>query len=91
MDLVGEMAMQFGPAHIVWADHNFEAENIAWCIANADKYRGDLSAHEIEVVIRSLRELLEIQESIRCCEPPDYDGAHPGDYSPPDGLTMEHI
>lgn len=99
--LTSETAMHYGPAHIVWEDENFETEeHIQWCIDTAESWfkEWNVSPHfggepkltkvEFDLVVESLKELLLIPESIRCCEPKDYDGEHPADYPPPKGLVM---
>lgn len=80
-DLGGRSApLLYGPAHIVWADCNFDSAQ--WCIDNFDKYAGGLEPQEREVVMRSLRELLEVPNYLKH-EPegdyslPDDDAAHP--------------
>ena len=87
-DVVGESGMDFGPAHIVWADENFDAESIRWCIDNAEWHRGDLADEDLAVVVEGLHELLALPENILCCVPSDYDGYNPQAYPPPDDLRM---
>lgn len=92
--IVGESAMQYGPAHIVWADENFEDYNIQWCLdaARRGKYwhegESEETSEQKAAVIASLEELLEIPECVRCPEPEDYDDEHPEDYPPPVGIEM---
>jgi hypothetical protein len=87
-----EPALQHGPAHIVWSDENFEDEHIRWCLkelADPDKRAFyDLDDQSIAVVRQSLEKLLAVPESVRCCEPEDYDGEHPDKYPPPAGMKM---
>lgn len=75
-------AMHFGPAHIVWEDENFDDPQ--WCIDNLQKYRGDCTDAELEVIKKSLLELAALPMEIRV--PPkgyDPDKHHPNDYPPP--------
>ena len=79
--LVGKRAMRFGPGHIVWEDENFTKEDIEWCLNEAPNH-GDLTKEEWDLVHASLRELLEVPESVRCCTPSGYDGKSPENYPP---------
>ena len=72
-------AMHYGPAHIVWEDENFDKAQ--WCLDNFDKYPGDNSAADLEVVRWSLEELVKIPMKYKI-EPADYDGRHPENYPP---------
>jgi hypothetical protein len=87
-DEVGEMAMDFGPAHIVWSDENFGDESVKFCIDNAQKYRGELTDDELGLVMHSLNELLLVPENVRCCEPEEYDGINPESFPPPANIVM---
>ena len=94
LEMVGESAMHYGPAHIVWEDENFEDENIDFCLVECEKE----ITNPIEPVnhtrldttwIReSLRELKAIPVEIRCCEPADYQGYNPEKFPPPPELVM---
>ena len=88
VESVGEMAMDFGPAHVVWADENFDDSSIRGCITDAQDFRGELTDDEIAVVMQSLEDLLRVPESVRCCEPENYDGEFPEKYPPPEGVEM---
>lgn len=82
-------AMHYGPAHIVWEDENFDDDSIRHCLAHewsADAYP-HCSQEEFAVVRRSLEKLMTVPESVRCCEPEEYDGEHP-DRFPPVGVEM---
>ncbi len=98
-------ALQFGPGHIVWSDENFEDDHIRWCLSLYDPaafagiypdttfeamYRDRCVAADLDIVRRSLERLLEVPESVRCCEPAAYrdDDEHPERYPPPAGLEM---
>jgi hypothetical protein len=90
-DLDGDSSpLEFGPSHIVWSDENFEESNIRYCLGACDdpKQGERYSDHELTIVRRSLAELLAIPESIRCCEPADYDEERPANFPPPAGLEM---
>jgi len=86
-------AMNYGPAHIVWADENFDKEDhIQWCIDNAQDWMkewnvspnfGDdpkLHQKECDLVVESLKELLLLPDEILNCEPEDYDDENPENY-----------
>ncbi len=66
VDVVGVGAMNYGPAHIVWDDGNFDSGSIQWCIDNAWKNRNELGDDAVAVVIQSLHDLASVSESIRC-------------------------
>ena len=52
------MPLNFGPAHIVWADDNFDAAE--WCLEHFDEYAGEHTAAELKIVKWSLTELIKI-------------------------------
>ena len=53
----GEFAMHYGPAHIVWADGNYNSAQ--WCLDHWAEYDGDLIPNEhLEIVRQSLQELI---------------------------------
>ena len=63
-DLFGDsMPLYYGPAHIVWCDHNFDLAE--WCLENFDKYKGDFEDWELHIVKRSLNELTKIPKEER--------------------------
>ncbi len=76
----------YGPAHVVWADENFDSAQ--WCLDNFEKYRGDNSDAALAVVRRSLERLAALPESAWNVEPEDYDDRNPDQYPPPDGVEM---
>ena len=82
-----ELPLEYGPAHIVWCDENFETCHVQWCLDNysSDTFKKTYerySNEELEIVRQSLIELLEIPEEVRCYEPDDYDGINPENYPP---------
>ena len=80
------MALHYGPGHVVWEDENFDSAE--WCLENFEKYKGDKSEDELEIVKRSLEELAAIPLDFRCVEPEDYDEEHPENFPPEDGIEM---
>jgi hypothetical protein len=89
LPLIGESGLDYGPGHIVWADENFEAESVQWCIDNADKYRHEgLTDEQHALCVDSLKELLALPEDIREAEPKEYEGENPELYPPREGLVM---
>ncbi len=85
----GEAALEYGPAHVVWSDENFDlAES---CLKDCDGplYR-DWHPPAMEIVRRSLRELMALPPRIRNCAPEEYwdDGEHPENFPPPPGVEM---
>ena len=86
----GEHALKYGPAHIVWADENWDSAE--WCLKECDSTSfGDWNTATLEIVRRSLRELAELPEDIRESQPAEYDGEHPEKYPPRDGLEMVKV
>lgn len=83
-------ALEFGPAHIVWADENFGDDSIKWCMEhfgeNSDNER--FSGVDLAIVMQSLVALLAVPVAIRCCVPDAYDDEHPKNFPPPAGLEM---
>lgn len=68
--MVHEDVLECGPAHIVWGDNNFETHDIEWCLEthrfNRSAKAHELSEFERDAVRKSLIELLEVPESVRC-------------------------
>ncbi len=77
---IGEDALDYGSGHVVWSDENFDTENIESCIRDAELMGAD------PIEIAALKELLAVPESIRCCEPDEYDGRSPQNFPPPAGV-----
>lgn len=76
-----EGVMKFGPAHIVWEDHNFDSWQ--WCLEESEKNRAKyntISDKEMEILRRSLRELGELDPDVRdYCGPDEYE-SQPGNW-----------
>lgn len=81
--------LMYGPAHIVWADENFDSAS--WCLENFETYRRDMSDAAAAIVRCSLEQLAALPESVRNAEPEDYDDANPDFFPPPDGMEMIRI
>jgi len=87
--LDGDMSpLNFGPAHIVWEDENWDSAQ--WCIDHFDEYSKDLSEDEKSVVMWSLQELLKLPERVLNAEPKNYDNEHPENYPPPSDIEWEN-
>lgn len=74
--------LEFGPAHVVWSDENFEmAEE---CLGMFDERAADshISNEDLEVVRQSLIDLCRIPIDVRCPCPDDYDLENPSNYPP---------
>lgn len=82
IDVAGESAMHYGPAHVVWDDENFEREHVQWCLDHFDEYRGDHEEAELAAVRQSLMDLLALADDVLAPEPEDYDGEHPEQFPP---------
>lgn len=80
--IAGESAMEYGPAHIVWSDENFDRSSVQWCLDHFDEYRGDHTDEALSAVRKSLEELLLLSDEVLGPEPADYDGEHPEKYPP---------
>ena len=83
----GESALQYGPAHVVWADENFCRRTVQGCLEDALAGRHwhtdpEETAMEKSVVIRSLEELLALPDSILDAVPSGYDGVNPESFPP---------
>ena len=76
--------LNYGPAHIVWEDENFDSAQ--WCLDNFDKYSQDLSEKDKEIVRWSLEQLLLLPDNVINSEPDDYDGENPENYPPPENI-----
>ncbi len=86
-DLDGDAwALEFGPAHLVWDDENWDGAE--WCIAHFEEYADELSEHERKVVMRSLTELAALPMAIRDPCPENYDGQHPELFPPASNVKM---
>ena len=92
MDSVGESAMHYGPAHIVWEDENFEQDHVESCLQHIEdkSWTNDLTPAEIAGVKQSLEELLALPKHIREAQPEEYDWEHPEKYPPALDLLMVH-
>lgn len=95
VEVAGDM-MDFGPAHVVWSDENFDTQCVQSCIDEFPTFDwsdhvdmgSDVTEETKAEVLASLKELLLIPEKIRYCEPDDYDGEHPENFPPPAGIVM---
>jgi hypothetical protein len=79
-----ELPLQYGPAHVVWEDENFDYAE--WCLEHF--YECDYSEDDLDVVRWSLEELAKIPLNERCPKPEDYDDEHPDVYPPKAGTEM---
>lgn len=82
----GESALEYGPGHTVWSDENFD--DVRWNIKECDSssYK-DWRPGVIDIVRRSLQELDNLPQEIRN-PPSEYDGEHPENYPPHEGMEM---
>jgi hypothetical protein len=81
------IALNYGPAHVVWADENFDSAE--WCLKDFDNWcaeyqtKVDLDDEQLAIVKRSLEELAAMPLTEREAGPPDdYDDEHPENYPP---------
>lgn len=77
---------KYGPSHIVWESENFHFAK--WCLENFDKYRGDETDEQAKIIRWSLKELAKLPFNVIDVVPDGYDGEHPENYPPPDGVVM---
>jgi len=88
LPIAGEAAMEYGPAHIVWADENFSRRSVQWCLDNFDDYRDAGSEEELAAVRQSLVDMLALPDEVRDPQPKEYDGQDPDRYPPPRHVEM---
>lgn len=55
-----EMPLNFGPAHVVWEDGDFEIKAVKFCLEACETF--DMDAEQLAVVRRSLERLLDYLE-----------------------------
>lgn len=97
VDLGGnEFPLVCGPSHIVWADENFWDHNLQWCLKECNEAPGDydLSQTEMDIVRRSLEEMLALPESDRCVQPSEYEDADdddPSHFPPAPGVRVVDV
>lgn len=83
----GESALEYGPAHVVWADENWDCAE--WCLKKCDDPEwSDFPPLVLEIIRRSLRELIALPKEIREPCPEDYDDEFPENFPPPAGIEM---
>ena len=90
---IGDRALEFGPAHVVWSDENFELAQ--WCLDEFDTWiqdhnDGRFDSEELEVVRQSLVDLTSVPDELKR-EPAGYDGENPGQYPPPKHWIMKRM
>ena len=91
-ELGDDVALLYGPAHIVWADENWDS--VDWCLENFDTWVKDWNDNqyqtdELEIVRKSLLELKSLPDEFK--EEPagfDFDESDPNDFPPPDDWVM---
>lgn len=86
-----ERALEFGPAHVVWADENWGSAQ--WCLDHFEDWEKDdndgrFDERELEVVKQSLVELLSVQDEYK--HPPEgFDDESPEKFPPPAHWEMK--
>lgn len=84
--VAGEMAMDYGPAHVVWSDENWDCA--PGCLKDCDDPRYDeWPLEDLEAVRCSLRELIALPPELKEA-PAGYDGRHPERFPPPASWVM---
>jgi hypothetical protein len=83
--------LDYGPGHIVWGDENFDLAEA--CLQECDTAAavGDESPAQLAIVRQSLRDLAALPLAVRDVVPSTYDGEHPEQYPPPDGVIMVKV
>lgn len=79
-EIVGEDALHWGPAHVVWEDENFDDHSIDFCIGACGENHA--------AVRESLVRLRAVPEQDRCVVPIEYDGEAPERFPPADGIEI---
>jgi len=83
----GKSALEFGPAHIVWSDENWDCAKL--CLKECDKKQWRKWPTDVlEIVRQSLRDLIALPAEVREPCPSNYEGEHPQNYPPPPGVEM---
>ena len=79
---VGESPLLYGPAHIVWADENWESAQ--WCLDHFNEYKRDYTEDELKIVRESLEKLLVTPDEYKT-EPGGYNECKhdPANFPPP--------
>lgn len=85
--VAGEMAMDYGPAHVVWADENWHS--VQWCLDHFDEHARQYEAHELAAVRQSLLDLLALPADVLDPCPAGYDDQHPDRFPPVAGVEMD--
>ena len=83
-----EAALQYGPAHIVWSDENFDLAQS--CLDNFAEYESYHTKEELAVVRESLEQLLAVADEYKD-EPEEYGGENPQDCPPPAHWEMVRV
>jgi hypothetical protein len=83
--------MKYGPAHVVWADENWESAQ--YCLDYYDEWvrtwnHDRYTAKELAVVRESLNRLVAVPDEFKC-EPEGYDDENPKDFPPPESWECE--
>lgn len=89
--LTNDSSLNYGPAHVVWADENWDC--VQWCLDNFDSWKsecnkGQFSDFDLEIVRQSLIELMAVPDEFKI-EPIGYDDSdsdesgNPENFPPP--------
>ena len=79
VEVAGYDAMHYGPAHIVWADENWDRAQ--WCLDHFEEYTHGYSDAELAVVRESLERLVAVPDEFK--DIPDEWDDNPKDHPPP--------
>lgn len=90
-DEYGEQDLEYGPAHIVWCEENWEDDSVRFCIEACDDTGtyNDVQPAVLAIIRASLVKLLGVPIEMRT-EPDGYlaDDDHPEKYPPPSQWQM---
>lgn len=75
-----KMPLLYGPAHVVWADENWDCAES--CLEDFDRFTFNYTKEEMDVVRWSLVELIKIPLETREAEPEEYQGRNPELFPP---------
>ncbi len=84
------LPLKYGPAHVVWADENFDSAQ--WCLDNFEEYKGDHSEEDLAVVRESLEQLLAVDDEYKQeLDGYEHDEENPEAFPPPAHWKMVRV
>jgi hypothetical protein len=83
--------LEYGPAHVVWSDENFDLAEV--CLKDFDAQAAllDYGAEQMAIVKQSLVALAALPQEVYDVCPSGYDGEHPAQYPPVGSVKMVKV